>query len=191
MKQFFQIILLLILITVPVSCDDDTSLPPFTALVYLQDFESAEDNTVVNIDGFTNTAETGTSLWTEQVFDGNGYAEFLNDTESSSAVWIITPSIDLGNTAKALHFQSAQHHLPQEGSTLKVFISVDYNGTDISTAHWVEFQAKTPTIYTDWYKFISSGEISLSGYQGKVHIAFKATHSTAGSSYYIDNIKVY
>jgi|GEM_PF-2494329 len=191
MKQLFHTLIVLIIIAIPISCDDDTPLPPFAALVYLQDFESAEDNTILNIDGFTNRAETGTTLWTEQKFDGNGYAEFLNDSETASAAWLVTPSINLGNTARILHFQSAQHHLPKDGSTLEVFIATDYNGNDISTAHWVQLEAKTPTLYTDWYKFISSGEISLAGYSGTVHVAFKATHTTKESGYYLDNVKVY
>lgn len=191
MNRIFQLLIVLILAALPTACDDDTSLPPFTPLVYLEDFEEAEDNTILNIDGFTNSTETGISLWTEQLFDGNGYAEFLSETDTPSAAWLITPAIDLGSTKRTLHFQSAQHHLPQEGSMLEVFISTDYNESDISAANWIPLQAKTPTIYTEWYKFISSGEIALEGYQGTVHIAFKATHTSAGAAYSVDNLKVY
>jgi hypothetical protein len=188
MKRILQ---LLFILMIAIGCDDDTSLPPYTPLVYLEDFEDAEDNTILNTDGFTNTAETGTALWTEQLFDGNGYAEYLNETDETSAAWLITPAIDLSSTKRTFHFQSAQHHLPEEGSKLEVFIATDYNGQDINSANWVQLQAVTPTIYTEWYKFISSGEIRLEGYSGTVHIAFKATHSTAGSSYSVDNVKVY
>ncbi len=191
MKQILQLLIVTLLLTLPTGCDGDTSLPPFTPLVYLEDFEDAEDNTILNIDGFTNSAETGTSLWTEQQFDGNGYAEFINETDGTSAAWLITPAIDLGSTKRTLHFQSAQHHLPQEGSKLEVFISADYNESDINAANWVQLQAKTPTIYTEWYKFISSGGISLDGYSGHVHIAFKAMHTSAGAAYSVDNVKVY
>lgn len=184
-------IILLFIAVIIFSCDDDTSLPPYTPLVYLEDFENAEDNTVLTIDGFTNVAETGTTLWSEQIFDRNGYAEFLSEAEGSSAAWLITPAIDLGSTKRTFHFQSAQHHLPQTGSMLEVFISTNYNESDISATTWIPLQAKTAGFYTDWYKFISSGEISLENYSGIVHIAFKATHTTTGSSYQIDNIKIY
>jgi hypothetical protein len=190
MKQVYKILALSVLILFS-ACDDDTALPPYIPLVYLEDFEDARDNTVLDTEGFTNTAETSTTLWTEQIFDGNGYAEFLNEADGTSAAWLITPAIDLGSTKRTFHFQSAQHHMPQEGSMLDIFISTDYDGTDISTANWIPLQAKTPTIYTGWYTFISSGEISLSDYSGIVHIAFKATHTTTGSGYYIDNIKIY
>lgn len=191
MKQLLFIISLLIVIVIPISCDDDTSLPPYTSLVYLEDFETAEDNTILNIEGFTNSTETGTMLWTEQKYDGNGYTEFLNATDNPSAAWLITPQIDLADSTRTLHFQLAQHHMPQEGSKLEVFISTNYNGSDIAAAQWIPLQAKTPTIYTEWYKFISSGEIRLNGYQGKVYIGFKATHATKEAGYYLDNVKVY
>lgn len=186
-----KIIYLLLLGWMATGCDDETSLPPYTPLVYLEDFEDAEDGTVLNTPGFTNAAETGTTVWHEQLFDRNGYAEFLSVTDGVSAAWLVTPVIDLGSTKRTLHFQSAQHHLPQTGSSLEVFISTNYNESDIESATWIPLQAITPSIYTEWYKFISSGEISLEDYSGTVHIAFKATHSTAGSSYAVDNIKVY
>jgi hypothetical protein len=185
-----KLILLLLAFTVW-SCDDDTSLPPYTPLVYLEDFEDAEDGTILNTEGFTNAAETGTTLWTKQLFANNGYAEMVSDADGTSSAWLITPAIDLGSTKRTFHFQSAQHHLPQTGSSLEVFISTDYDNSDISSATWIPLQAITPTIYTEWYKFISSGEISLEGYSGIVHIAFKATHTTTGSSYAVDNVKVY
>lgn len=187
MKKFT---LLLLAFTVW-SCDDDTSLPPYTPLVYLEDFEDSEDGTILNTDGFTNSAETGSTLWTEQLFAGNGYAELVSETDGTSATWLITPAIDLSSTKRTLHFQSAQHHLPQTGSSLEVFISTDYHNSDIQSATWTPLQAITPTIFNEWYKFISSGEISLEGYSGKVSIGFKATHTTEGSRYAVDNIKVY
>lgn len=187
----YSIKLLVLLMLFMASCDSDTSLPPYTPLVYLEDFEDTEDNTILNISGFTNYAEMGSSLWTEQLFDGNGYTEFLGDSGTASVGWLITPPIDLGITQRKLYFLSAQHHLPQEGSKLEVFIATDYNGTDINSANWIQLQAITPTIYTEWYRFISSGEISLADYSGIVHIAFRATYTTSGSGYYIDNVKVY
>ena len=190
MKHIYKATVLAAII-VFTGCDDETSLPPHTSIVYLEDFENVQDNTILDLDGFTNVAEVGTTLWNEQLFDGNGYAEFLSETDTPSAAWLITPPIDLGTKPRTLHFQSAQHHMPQEGSSIEAFIATDYNGTDINNAHWVKLEAKTPTIYTELYKFISSGELSLAEYTGTVHIALKARHSTTASGYYIDNIKIY
>ncbi|MCO6147578.1 hypothetical protein [Flavobacterium sp. NRK1] len=191
MKKHITPFMLLSLLLAGCVNDDDTTLPPYEQLVYLQDFEEAQDNTILDITGFTNYSETGTSLWTEQLFDNNGYTEFTNTTETSAVGWLVTPAINLGIIQRTLRFQSAQHHMPQDGSKLEVFIASDFNGTDVTAANWVPLEAKTPDIYTDWYKFISSGEINLAQYSGVVHIAFRATHATSASGYYIDNVKVY
>lgn len=175
--------------------DDDTQLPPYKPLLFLEDFEEAKDGTLLDIDGFTNFAETGTLFWKEEMFDRNGYAEFKADATDTNActTWLITPPINLGNTKRTLSFQSAQHHLAQEGSSFEVLISTNYNKTDVTSATWTPLIATLPTIYNDWYKFIYSGEINLSTYSGKVYIAFKAkeNNGSSGTGYFIDNIKVY
>lgn len=189
--------LLFTLLASIISCvkDDDTQLPPYKPLVFLEDFEEAQDGTILNIDGFTNFAETGTILWKEEMFDRNGYAEFKADATDVNpcTTWLITPAINLGNTKRTLSFQSAQHHLDQEGSSLEVFIATNYNGSNVANATWVPLKATLPTIYNDWYKFIYSGEVDLSAYSGTVHIAFKVkvNNGSSGTAYFLDNIKVY
>ena len=181
---------LLSLLMISCARQDDIRLPPYTPLIYLEDFETAEDNKMLDISGLVNKPEIGNILWTEQTFDGNGYAELVNETDTEVVSWLVTPPIDLGTQKRTLHFQSAQHHMPQEGSKFEVFIATDFKGV-INTANWIPLPAKAPTIYTEWYKFISSGEISLANYSGTIHIAFRATHGAKGSGYYIDNIKLY
>lgn len=186
------LILLTLVLTSITSCSNETSLPPYKPLVYLEDFEDGEDNTALNIPGFTNYAETGTTLWAEQLYDGNGYAELVNDSATDAVAWLITSQINIGTTQRTLHFQSAQHHLVLQGSSkLEVFISTDYNGLDIGSANWNKLQAITPTTYTEWYRFIGSGQINISNYTGTAHIAFRVSNVSGGAGYYIDNIKVY
>lgn len=195
-KGIINISLLAVLLGLA-SCvkDDDTQLPPYKPLLFLEDFEEAKDGTILDITGFTNFAETGTLLWKEEMFDRNGYAEFKADAKETTAfvTWLVTPAINLGNTKRTLSFQSAQHHLAQEGNSFEVFISTNYNGTDVTSATWIPLKANFPSIYTDWYKFINSGEIDLSSYSGNVHIAFKAkvNNGSSGTGYFLDNIKVY
>lgn len=197
MKNSIKIALLAAIAMTVTSCvkDDDTALAPFTPLVYLEDFEEAKDGTQLDIAGFTNFAETGTLLWKEEMFDRNGYAEFKADATDVNpcTTWLITPAINLSNTNRTLNFQSAQHHLAQEGSSLEVFIATNYDGSNVANATWVPLKATLPTIYNDWYKFIGSGAIDLSEYSGSIHIAFKATidNGSYGTGYFIDNIKVY
>lgn len=197
MKNSIKIILLAFIAITATSCvkDDDTALAPFTPLVYLEDFEEAKDGTQLDIPGFTDFAETGSLYWKEEVFDKNGYTEFLANAATTNPiiVWLITPPIALGDKKRTLSFQAAQHHLAQQGANLEVFISSNYNDTSVTSATWVPLKAILPTIYNDWYKFIGSGTIDLSGYSGSVHIAFKATidNGSSGTGYFIDNIKVY
>ncbi|RWW99760.1 choice-of-anchor J domain-containing protein [Flavobacterium cerinum] len=197
MKNSIKITLLAAIVMTLTSCvkDDDTALAPFTPLVYLEDFEEAQDGTQLDIPGFTNFSETGSLYWKEEVFDKNGYTEFVANAATTDAVttWLITPAITLGNEKRTLSFQSAQHHLAQQGAKLEVFISTNYNSTDVATATWIPLKAITPTLYNDWYKFIYSGAIDLSGHSGTVHLALKATieNGSSGTGYFIDNIKVY
>lgn len=197
MKNSIKITLLAAIAMTVTSCvkDDDTALAPFTPLVYLEDFEEAKDGTQLDIAGFTNFAETGNLYWKEEVFDKNGYTEFVANSATTDAVtaWLITPPITLGDKKRTLSFQSAQHHLAQQGNKLEVFISDNYNGTDVASATWIPLKAILPTVYNDWYKFIYSGAIDLSAYSDSVHIAFKVTidNGASGTGYFIDNIKVY
>lgn len=196
-KGIIKAALLFTLLVSIISCvkDDDTQLPPYKPLVFLEDFGEAQDGTILNIDGFTNFAETGTILWKEEMYDRNGYAEFKADaTDVNPCItWLITPTINLGNAKRTLSFQSAQHHLAQEGSSLEVFIATNYDGSNAANAIWMPLKATLPTIYNDWYKFIYSGEVDLSAYSGTVHIAFKAkvNNGSSGTAYFLDNIKVY
>lgn len=197
MKNSIKITLFAAITMTVTSCvkDDDTALAPFAPLVYLEDFEEAKDGTQLDIAGFTNFAETGSLYWKEEVFDKNGYTEFVANAATTNAVtsWLITPPITLSDKKRTLSFQSAQHHLAQQGNKLEVFISSNYNGTDVASATWLPLKAILPTVYNDWYKFIGSGAIDLSVYSGNVHIAFKVTidNGSSGTGYFIDNIKVY
>ena len=176
--------------------DDDFILAPFEEPVWIEDFQDAEDNTDLNITGWTNYAEEGGELWSEQEFNGNGYAEF-SSFSSGDAVnigWLVTPALDIDNTSKILKFETAQHHLDSDNNTLEVFISTDFNGTDVAAAIWEPLEATLPTQENEWYEFISSGDIDLSDYSGNVYIAFKVTGSgtdeTLDGAYQIDNVKI-
>ena len=47
--------------------------------------------------GWTNFAEEGGEHWTEQVFSGNGYAEFSSylTGDNVNIGWLISPGIDM------------------------------------------------------------------------------------------------
>ena len=45
-------------------------------VVLSEGFDNSQDNTNLDYSGWVNFAEQGTELWTEQVYNGNGYTEF-------------------------------------------------------------------------------------------------------------------
>ncbi|AWH84358.1 hypothetical protein HYN59_04165 [Flavobacterium album] len=177
--------------------DDDFRTPPLNEVIFSQNFNEAVDNTPLDITGWTNFASQGTTKWTEQVFSGNGYAEF-SSFSSGNAVnvgWLITPAINIDGSAKKLTFVAAQHHLDSPANKLEVLVSTNFDGTDVMAATWTPVTATLPTQANDWYEFVPSGQVDLSAFSGNVYIAFRVTGSgtdtTLDGAYQIDNVKLF
>ena len=202
MKNLKKILLIALPILVLFSCsnDDDYETASFTPLLFTEDFPSADglDNTILDLEGWTNMAETGTVVWKNQIYQDNGYAEFTS-YQSSDAVsvgWLISPSINMDeHTGEKLVFQSAQSYVSSVNNKLEVFVSTDFDGTNFSTATWTPITAKLPTTDATYFEFMESGVIDLSSYTGNLHVGFKVTGSgtntTLDGSYQIDNVRVY
>jgi hypothetical protein len=168
---------------------------------YEEDFQEAVDNTDFNIAGWANITEAGTRKWSEQTFDGNGYAEFssFGSGAASNVAWLVTPAIDMNShTGEVLAFETAQHHLDgdSDGNKLEIFVFTSFNGTDIAGATKIEVtdQVALPTSATAWYEFVASGNVDLSSYTGNIYIAFKFTGSGSNTAldgaFQIDNLTV-
>ncbi|WP_242131191.1 DUF5689 domain-containing protein [Aestuariivivens marinum] len=168
--------------------------------VFEESFNSAVDNTVLNLDGWINFAEAGSVLWTEQVFRGNGYAELnpFSSGDVSVISWLITPGIDMNaQEGEILTFQT-EHAYPDFGhDPLEVLISTDFDGTEegIANATWspLDFDVSYKVDYGTWYNFTSSGEIDLSSYTGTAYIAFKYSGSDTGNqnmTLHVENVTV-
>lgn len=155
-------------------------------------FSSVPNNIDIALPGWANIAVKGARLWRAQVFSGNTYAQAtsFNDTANEMEAWLITPAIDLSE-AKKLTFESAYAFWVHDG--LSVWISSDFNGTDVTGANWTQL---TPTLakQTDpEHEFIASGDVDLSGFSGSVRIGFRYIGSGPGgqtTSCRIDNVKV-
>lgn len=176
--------------------DDDTSLPEYKALVFAENFSAGADNTLLEIDGWLNYAETGTVRWTNQTYSGNGYAEFTSfqSGQASNIGWLITPPINLdAQEGEKLVFQAAQAYVDNAANTLEVLISTDFDGTNVTAASWQTLNATLPTTASTRFAFIKSGIIDLSRISGTAHIAFrvKGNGTTLDGTYQIDNIRVY
>lgn len=168
--------------------------------LFEEDFQSAVDNTTLDINGWINYAEAGSAVWTEQVFKGNGYAEFsaFKSGDVSNIGWLITPGINLDTqNGEVLTFQT-EHAYPDAGhNPLEVLISTDFDGTEagVTKATWTPLTFKVSYIvdYSKWFTFTDSGEIDLSGYNGTAYIAFKYTGSDTANqnmTLHVENVKI-
>jgi hypothetical protein len=169
--------------------------------VFEESFNSAIDNTNLDIPGWINYAEAGGEYWTEQVFSGNGYAEFsaYATGDVSNIGWLISPGIDMdAQNGEMLSFQTA-YAFPDAGHyPLEVFVSTDFDGTEggIASATWepVDAVIAHPDVTDDWFNFVDSGNIDLSGYSGTLYIAFKYTGSDTmnlNTSMHVENVSVF
>jgi hypothetical protein len=206
MKNYFKrMSLFLVILLVVTGCisEDDYVIPnlkiPFFQEEF-QDLDQVQHNTILNLPGWTNFAQSGSTLWYERIFSGNGYAQFnpFGTTDASSITWLITPPIDVtGKSDVNLAFQSAQNFVSDDANKVEAYVSEDFDGTDVLAATWTLLDANFANKSTPGYLFVPSGEIDLTAYTstGTIYIAFKAIGSGSNSSldglFQIDNVYVY
>ena len=166
-------------------------------VIFEEDFNSAIDNTNLDIADWTNFAEIGGELWTEQAFSGNGYAEFSGyfTGDDVNIGWLVSPGINMDTQENEfLNFKTAQHHLESINNTLEVFVSTDYDGSNVLAANWVPIAPNLASMSDAWYAFIDSGLIDISSYTGTLHVAFKVTGSGTDllldGAYHVEDFKV-
>ena len=197
MKNSIKLVLLFTSL-VAVSCSNETEIAPFKPLIYSEDFPEPEINynATFDFEGWTNFAETGSKLWIERDYNNDGYIQFspFGSNQPSNIGWAITPEIELGSgVGKVFAFESASNFVDNPDNKLQVYISTDYDGTNVLAATWTELDAVVANNTTNNYTYIPSGEIDLSDYAGTVHFAFKVTGngSTLDGLFQVDKIKVY
>ena len=178
--------------------EDNTTLQPFNKIIFEEDFNKAVDGTVFDLPGWTNFAQIGTRQFTEQIFSGNGYAEFssFGSTQLVNIGWLVSPQIDMDKqTGEILTFKSAQSFLRSRDNVLEVLVSTNFDGTNVAAANWVVVPAIIPTPETKRFEYVFSGQIDLSGYSGKLNFAFRVkgsgTITTMTGTYQIDDVMVF
>ncbi len=168
--------------------------------LFVEGFQGNTDNTDLNTPGWTNYAQLGTKRYTEQVFSGNGYAEFTSfgSGQALNVAWLISPAFNMDEQeGETLVFQSAHSFLTNVENTLELFVSTDYDGNiaNFDAATWVNIPVKTPTPNDERFVWINSGQVDLSGYEGTLHFAFKArgsgSNNNLDATYQIDNIRLF
>jgi hypothetical protein len=193
--------LLTITLVTATSCvnDDDFEIPSIRNPFFSEDFQTATTNTDLDFTDWTNFAEQGTWKWREKTYSGNGYAEFsaFGSGSAVNEVWLVTPAIDIaGKSNPVLKFKVAQHHLDVDSpdNSLEVFVSTDYDGTNVLAATWTVLNADIPTSSVSWYEFVQS-TINLTPYNGEIHIAFKfkgsGTNTTLDGAFQVDDVLLF
>lgn len=201
MKKIFKLTLFLVFsLTLLSSCskEDDYGIPPFKPLFFAESFPEADIDYNQDFDfpGWINFAEEGSKKWIERDFGGSGYIQFssFQSGNSSNIGWAVTPNIDLGTTGNAaLSFKTASNFVSSPDNKIEVFISTDFDGTNILAATWTQLNATVADNTTNNYTYINSGEISLTNLTGNVNIAFRAkgNGTTQTGLFQVDDIKVY
>jgi len=175
--------------------DGKRSVPLFS-----EDFQSVKNNVNFALPGWSNVVEKGTKLWKSMLYSGNGYAEFntTSTTAAQNIVWLISPKINLDNYTNAvLSFRNAQHDLKVDSplNTLEVYISTNFDGSNVSKANWTKLNAKMANLSTPTRQFITSGGIDLSSYKGNINIAFKYIGSgkdkTLNGAFMVDDVRIF
>jgi len=167
---------------------------------FAEDFQSVKNNVNFILPGWSNIVEKASKLWKSMVYSGNGYAEFntTSTTAAENIAWLVSPKINLtGYKNAVLSFRSAQHDLKTDSplNTLEVYVSTNFDGSNVTKAKWTKLEVKVPTLSTPTRQFISSGGIDLSAYSGNIHIAFKYIGSgkdkTLNGAFMIDDVKIF
>ncbi|CAD0001247.1 DUF5689 domain-containing protein [Flavobacterium chungangense] len=175
--------------------DGKSNIPFFT-----EDFQTVTNNVNFALPDWSNIVEKASKLWRTMVTAGNGYAEFntTSTTAAQNIAWLVTPKINLTQYKNTvLSFRSAQHDLKVDSAlnTLEVYISTNFDGSNVTKATWIKLDAKVASLSTPTRQFMSSGGIDLSAYSGNVNIAFKYTGSgkdkTLNGAFMVDDVKMF
>ena len=201
MKNY--ILLLIISTTFFAGCtkDGDTTLPPYDKIIFSENFDAAKEDmppTPFDIPGWKTFAQVGTKVWSEQQFRDTRYVEFTSfgSGQLVNIGWLISPKIDMDKQdGEFLTFEAAQSFLRSRENVLEVLVSTNYNGTDVAAADWILVPAITPVPETERFAYISSGQINLSRFKGKLNFAFRVkgsgTNSNLTGTYQIDNVLMF
>ncbi|MFT5667919.1 MAG: hypothetical protein ACI9DK_002119, partial [Vicingaceae bacterium] len=171
------------------------------ALPYVENFASYVPNCWTEAKGqlTANTVFTSSSsFWAGDGFLNNGStgSARMNIYSTNRFEWLISPSIDLGNTpntyrlefdAGLTDFSGSGTDLMGSDDTLSVVISID-NGTTWSSANVVKlYDVNAPPANVGETVFID-----LSVYTGTIKVGFYATSTSSNTDYnvYIDNFQV-
>lgn len=200
MKSFKSILFFALPLVTLSSCtkEDAYEIPPIKQVIFEENFSENTDGTVLNTPNWTNISQQGTKKWTEEVFSGNGYAEFtsFSSGQALNVAWLISPEMDMDtHDGEKLFFQTAHNFLTSRDNTIELMVSTDYDGTNFASASWVKVNANMVNPDITRFVWVNSGEVDFSKFTGKIHFAFKVTGSGTNTNldgtFQLDNIRLY
>jgi len=146
---------------------------------------------------WSSFSTVGSRNWLVKDLTGNKIAEasILGTGDSSNEMWMVTPQIQSAGS-DILSFDSALQNWNHNG--LSVWVSTNFNGSNIGTANWVQLTANIATNGTGNNVFVGSGSVALAsvlgaGYTGTYYIGFKYNASGPGgqtTTYKVDNVSI-
>lgn len=203
-KTFIYSLLVITSFTSFTSCtsESDVEYPKAKTTLFVENFsDNGTDHQILNTTGWTNFAQVGTRQFTEEIYSGNGYAQFTSfgSGQASNVAWLISPAFDMSKQdGEKLVFQSAHAFLKSFDNTLELMVSTDYDGNiaNFNQSSWLSLPVTTPKPNSDFYVWVNSGEVDLSKFNGTLHFAFKIKgnglpNSNVSATYQIDNIRLY
>lgn len=205
-KKILIIGLLTLAIFTGCSPEEDIKNPMITPYALFEEFASVTEATEgqpIQIADWTNFAEAGTKKWKQGYYNGTKYAEFTAFSSASSGKenvnigWLVSNAIDMDvYENEKFVFDVAQAYVSSASNSLELFVSSDFDGSNVLAATWTKINFKNPPLDFDTnFDFFSSGIIDFSSYTGKIYIAFKYKGSGKDQSldgtYEIDNIRIF
>ena len=174
---------------------------PVATILLSQDFEKLLPDVPVASPGWRNIAQAGNSLFSVARLSGNSFAKIsgFNSGTEKIKTWLVLPVINLDSTDnEVLNFITKDGY--DNGATLQVLISADYNGNNSPwTATWEQLDAKISAGHATGYnpRWQNSGMIKLNKYSGNIYIAFvyegadvTGTSEDKTTTFEIDGIKI-
>jgi hypothetical protein len=172
--------------------DTSTSSAGDTLTALNQTFSGVSVDDDIQLTGWKNIAVTGNRNWIGKSFSGNFYAQNSAFGSGLPAMesWLITPRLDL-SVADTLTFQSAMAFFVS--NQLSVWISTNFNGTNVAAATWTQLACTLATSSSGNYTFVNSGNVPLTSFNGIGVIGFKyvGDGTTNTTTFKVDNVAVH
>ncbi len=160
-----------------------------------ENFDGVSNDVDIAIEGWLNLAEEGTRLWRGKIYNTDKYAQATSykTTDNQNVIWLITPPVKYEG-GKVLTFKSAKAYWVHNG--FSVFISSDFNGTNLNTATWTPVNCRIAQQSDPDHAWIDSGNVLVSdyvpqGFNGNFYVAFKYVgNATNTTTFRLDEVNI-